>query len=108
MCVYMCVCVHACVRVCVCVCVCVSNLRACVCICVCVCACVRACVYVHVCVCVYVCDKGLRTWYDPSFGMYFLYRLCTREWCNCFSCIPNCRDFRINHMFRNTVSMRDN
>ena len=43
-----------------------------------------------------------------SFGMYLLYTWCTREWCNLFSRTPNCRDSRINHMFRNTFPMRDN
>ena len=46
--------------------------------------------------------------YDVSFGMYILYTWCTREWCNRFGRTPNCRDSRINHMFRNTFPMRDN
>ena len=46
--------------------------------------------------------------YDLSFGMYFLYTWCTRELCNLFGRTPNCRDSRINHMFRNTFPMRDN
>ena len=45
---------------------------------------------------------------DLSVGMYFLYTWCTREWCNLFGRTPNCRDSRINHMFRNTFPMRDN
>ena len=46
--------------------------------------------------------------YDLSFGMYFLYTWCTREWCNRFGLTPNCRDSIINHMFRNTFPMHDN
>ena len=38
--------------------------------------------------------------YDLSFGMYFLYTWCTREWCNPFG-------LSINHMFRNTFPMRE-
>ena len=46
--------------------------------------------------------------YEVSFGMYFLYTWCTREWCNRFGRTPICRDSRVNHMFRNTFPMRDN
>ena len=46
--------------------------------------------------------------YGLSFGMYFLYTLSTREWCNLFGRTPNCRDSRINLMFRNTFPMLDN
>ena len=46
--------------------------------------------------------------YDLSFGMYLLYTWCTGEWCNLFGRTPNCRDSRINHMFRNTFPMLDN
>ena len=46
--------------------------------------------------------------YNLSFDMYLLYTWCTREWCNLFGPTPNCRDSRINHMFRNTFPMRDN
>ena len=46
--------------------------------------------------------------YDLSFGMYFLYTWCTKEWCNPFGRNPNCRDSRINHMFGNTFPMREN
>ena len=46
--------------------------------------------------------------YDLNFGMYFLYSWCAREWCNRFGLTPNCRDSRINDMFRNTFPMRDN
>ena len=46
--------------------------------------------------------------YDLSFGMYLLYTWSTREWCNRFGRTPNCRDSRINHMFRKTFAMRDN
>ena len=45
---------------------------------------------------------------DLSFGMYFLYTWCTREWCNPFGRNPNCRDSRINHMFGNAFPMRNN
>ena len=44
--------------------------------------------------------------YHLSFGMYFLYTWSTREWCNLFGRIPNCRDSMINHIFRNTFPMR--
>ena len=37
--------------------------------------------------------------YGLSFGMYFLYTWCTREWCNLFGRTPNCRDSRINHSY---------
>ena len=37
-----------------------------------------------------------------------LYMWCTRDWCNRFVRTPNCRDSRINHMFRNIFPMRDN
>ena len=33
---------------------------------------------------------------------------CTRECCNRFGRTQNCRDSRINRMFRNTFPMRDN
>ena len=33
----------------------------------------------------------------------FLYTWSTREWCNLFGRTPNCRDSRINHMFRNAL-----
>ena len=46
--------------------------------------------------------------YHLSFGMYLLYTWCTRELCNWFGRTSNCRDSRINHMFRNTFPMRDN
>ena len=46
--------------------------------------------------------------YNLSFGMYFLYTWCTREWCNRFGRTPICRDSRVIHMFRNTFPMRDN
>ena len=46
--------------------------------------------------------------YDLRFGMYFLYMWCTREWWNQFGLTPNCRDSRINDMFRNTYPMLDN
>ena len=46
--------------------------------------------------------------YGLSFGMYFLYTWSTREWFNRFGRTPNCRDSRINHIFRNTFRMRDN
>ena len=45
--------------------------------------------------------------YALSFGIYFLYTWCTREGCNRFGRILNCRDSTINHMFRNTFRMRD-
>ena len=45
---------------------------------------------------------------DLSFGMYFLYTLCTREFCNRLGRTPICRDSRVNHVFRNTFPMRDN
>ena len=46
--------------------------------------------------------------YDHRFGVYFLYTWCEREWSNRFGCTLNCRDSRINHIFRNTFPMRDN
>ena len=46
--------------------------------------------------------------YDLSFGMYLLYTWSTREWFNRFGRTPNCRDSRINDIFRNTFPMRDN
>ena len=60
----------------------------------------------RVCVCVCVCARGMV--YDLSFGIYFLYTWCTRELCYLFGRTPNCRDSRINHIFRNTLPMRDN
>ena len=45
--------------------------------------------------------------YELSFGMYFLYTWCTREWFNWFGRTPNYRDSSINHMFRNTFPLRD-
>ena len=52
--------------------------------------------------------KNGREVYDLSFGIYFLYTWCTRELCYLFGRTPNCRDSRINHIFRNTLPMRDN
>ena len=46
--------------------------------------------------------------YDLSYGMYFLYTWCTIEGYNRFGRTPNCRDSRINDMFRNTFPMLDN
>ena len=46
--------------------------------------------------------------YDLRFVMYFLYKSCTREWWNRFGRTPNCRDSRVNHLFRNTFPMPDN
>ena len=45
--------------------------------------------------------------YDLSFGMYFLYTWCTREWRKLIGRTPNCRDSSIHHMCRNTFPMRD-
>ena len=70
---------------------------------VCVYVCVPVNVCVHVCVCVCVCSVYVWTRgkvYDLSFGMYFMYTRCTREWCNRFGRTPNCRDSRINHTRR--------
>ena len=37
--------------------------------------------------------------YDLSFGMYFFYTWCTREWCNRFGRTQICRDSRVNHKY---------
>ena len=42
-----------------------------------------------------------------GFGIFFLYTWCTRECCNRLVRTPICRDFRVNHMLRNTFPMRD-
>ena len=44
---------------------------------------------------------------DISFGMYFLYKWCTRECCNRLDRTPIYRDSVVNHMFSNTFPMRD-
>ena len=41
--------------------------------------------------------------HDLSFGVYFLYTWCTREWCNGLGRTPIYRDSRVNHMFRNIL-----
>ena len=45
---------------------------------------------------------------DLTFGMYFLYAWCTREWFDRFGRTPNCKYSRINHIFRNTFPIGDN
>ena len=70
-------------------------------------------IFVRLCTVCFVIEVNLVTEtrgkvYDLSFGMYFLYTSCTTEWSNLFGRTPNCRDSRINHMFRNTFPMRDN
>ena len=46
--------------------------------------------------------------YDLSFGMYFLYTLCTRECCNRLGRTLIWRDSKVNQMFRNTFPIHDN
>ena len=45
--------------------------------------------------------------YDLSFGIYFLDTWCTRELFYLFGSTPNCRDSRINHIFRNTFHLNN-
>ena len=45
--------------------------------------------------------------YDLSFGMLFLYMLCTIECCNRLGHIPISRDSRVNPTLCNTSPMRE-